>query len=493
MKQNLLRHSLDTSRNSPYQDFYENKNFKLQINELQTINNMTRERNKILERQISEISQQLANMNKINRKLIGNSGVTDREDFELVYTANYKKQLTDAYKEIEYLKFEVEKLRKINTMLAEENSNLKGRVHQYRKYVVQLSSSQEIEPLASKHVEVSGSLYKSLTDHWKTEDPLSVFDRIYANAQEISQKNTIYICSPNMQKMYSSTLPAAPEKIRIGKMFLLLHSPPKNNTALFSAIEHVQVPRFEKDHLLIPGIIRKDVDFVVQCCEPNRGYFTENDEKAANLLVSFACKELRLLMCKAEEKALKSRLEGVINLMAILVTGNSLDKFANLVDQELGKFFNFESSGIVFVDTISKEFFIFGYSSKPKVKFGNEVIRLPLTMGLTSDCYKSGELKLYQNIKQKAQYSPEIDNVSATGDIRNCIMIGLEGPNEKITGVLQMSNKITGKINAHDCRLIKELSKVLGFLIHGIASIEQALDLTTRMKTSLSTLLLHRN
>lgn len=487
----MLRHSLDISRTSPSHDLNQERNYKLQINELQSMNKMGRERNKMLERQVEELSQQLGNMNKVNRKLIGSNGVIDGRDVEQVYTASYKKELTEAYKQIEFLQFETDKLRRVNQMLLEENANLQSKVHQYRKYVVQLSSTQEIPMAVLKTIEVPLVIYKSITDPYKFSNIISVFDHIYAAVTEFSQRNTIYVCSPTLQRLYLAGLGKPLDKTRIGKMFVFIHSPPKNEKALFSSLEQVNSSKFAKDYLLIPGIFHKEIGFVLQCCDPNLQSFTENDEKVANFLINSACKEIKVLISKTNENCLKERIEGILQLISVLVTANSLDKFANLVDSELAKFCGFEAAGVVFVDNLSKEFFIFGYSSKPGVKFGNEVIRLPLNMGITGDNYQFGELKIYQNIKQKALYSPEIDNVAAVGDIRSCVMVGLSGPEGKFTGVLQIVNKISGKITANDCKVIEELSKVLGYMIYGIAAIEQSLDLTTRMKASLSTILLH--
>ena len=491
MKSNLLRHSLDISRNSGFAEIYEKKNLKLQLNEIQSLNKFCRERNKMLERQIEELNQQLGNMNKINRKLMKNSGFTDSQDIEQVYTAVYKKELVEAYKEIDFLKLEIDKIKRINEVLTEENTNLKNKMQQYRKYVAQLSSKQDLATVLTNTIEIPITINKSLNEISSLKSIVEVFDYISLRLMEISQKNTIYLCSSNIHKAYSSGMKYSSDKTRIGKMFLIIHGPKTNEKAMFSGLEQVQASKIDKDYMLIPGIIRKEVDFVIQCREPNKGNFNENDEKIVSLFGNYACRVIQQIMLKDEEKALKGRLEGILSLLSILATTHSLDAFANRIDKELARFFNFEASGIVFIDNISNQFFIFGYSSKPGEKFGKDVIRLPVSMGITSESFITKEIKIYQNLKNKAGYSPEIDNISATGDIRNCIMCPVIGPESKITGILQIVNKITGKINAHDCKMIKELSQILGYMIYGITQIEQAMDITTRMKSTMSTLLLN--
>ena len=195
MKQNLLRQSLDISRSYESHSFYENKTFRLQINELQTINKICRERNKLLERQIDELNHQLGNMHKINVKLLSNRGTSDFNDYEQVYTAVNKKELVEAYKQIDFLQLELEKTKNFYRVLLEDNENLKNKILQYRKYVAQLSTSQEISPVLQDFIEFPLNLAKSL-EVLKTVKTLpNVFEVVCSSLKEIAISTSVYIVS----------------------------------------------------------------------------------------------------------------------------------------------------------------------------------------------------------------------------------------------------------------------------------------------------------
>ena len=491
MKQNLLRQSLDISRSYESHSFYENKTFRLQINELQTINKICRERNKLLERQIDELNHQLGNMHKINVKLLSNRGTSDFNDYEQVYTAVNKKELVEAYKQIDFLQLELEKTKNFYRVLLEDNENLKNKILQYRKYVAQLSTSQEISPVLQDFIEFPLNLVKSL-EVLKTVKTLpNVFEVVCSSLKEIAISTSVYIVSPSVQKLYLECMKKNVEKIRIGKHFVIAVSDSKYDKPVFSALEQAVNSKFSHDFIIVPGKLSNQTDFLIQCCNPSKKKnFDANDEKIVNLYGDFACRVIKLIKQKTEENELKNRLEGIVSVLSLLFIAQTLDTFANQVDSHLARFFGFETAGIVFLDNIKSQFFIFGYSSKPGQKFGNEVIRLPCTMGITGEVFATSEYKIYEKIKQKAKYSPEIDNVSATGEIRQSFFICLPGTENNFSGVLQLFNKVTGKITQDDCKLITELSKILGYMIDGIAKIEQAMDLTTRMKTSISTMML---
>ncbi|OMJ75634.1 hypothetical protein SteCoe_25192 [Stentor coeruleus] len=461
------------------------RTLRMQITELQTINKIFKDRNKTLERQIEERNEEIASLTKVNRKVMNEYGCSDNKDIEQMYEAMFKKQLTDAYKRIDMLQLEVDKVRNINNILTEENHNLKTRLLQYRKYVAQLSS-QDLQPLTPTSVDIPLKLYAMFDEMKSFKTAYMLMDYTVEALKNLSGKNTIFICSKPLQRLYSSSLKEKPEKIQIGKFFIIPHSSDKSDKAKFPGIEHVHGSTLQKDYILLPVSIHKDIDFIIQCSNPTKGIFEDNDLKILELLSNFMVKIIKSINSKYIEKEHKIKLEKFVSVASKLMTSRNLNTFANFIDISLAEFLEFEHAGIVFVDKKSNEFFVFTRSNLLDKAFGLDVLRLPISIGISSEAIYENGVKIHENLKHKAHFSPEIDNVPFANEIRHCVMVKLVDFDGMPVGVLQVMNKLYGKINSTDISLIQELARFLGPMINGITEIEQALEITTQMKKSIS-------
>lgn len=170
------------------------------------------------------------------------------------------------------------------------------------------------------------------------------------------------------------------------------------------------------------------------------------------------------------------------NIIASLSKSRTHQDLANTVDSVLPKYFEFQSVGIIFVDKAGQEFYALAYSRYGSEKYSNDTTRFPITMGLSGETFQAKSIKVYENVKRKNLYNPEIDNVSNCSDVNSLIMACLPGPNDSILGILQLSNKISGNISAKDVKLVGEISVVIGSLVDGINAIDEAKELTVKMK-----------
>lgn len=484
MRNNPLRFSLDFSRYSKSPDQQNTKALKLQVNELQSVNQSFRERNRMLERQIEELNTEISGLLKLNRKLANTYGNPQLQELEQVCEGIYKKQMDDGFARIEQMQLELNKLSRIVQMLREENSELKTKLLQYRKYVAQLSSSQEIPIFIPTSIEIPKTVLESLKSFNKCRTVVQVFETVSETLSSVSSCCLFFIYSSPLCKLYNKT-PPIKEKTRIGRMNLLVHGDLSQEKAFFMSKDEVLNPVQTSYYIISPGYIRKDLDFIIQCSKPVNSIFSENDLGIVSLVTLYASKILKIVQLRSQEDQRKSHLQATLNLIGKLVTAKSLDSFANLVDEHLASLFDFQEAGIVYIDHKVKQLFIYGYSPKPNIKFCDEVIRFPDYTGFTGEVLKGSGIRLLENLKNKAGFHPEVDNIASTGEIRQCVMVKLIGPEGLCTGVLQLNNKTSGKVSQSDLKSVQELAPLLGHIIFGISNIENALDLTLKMKNSL--------
>lgn len=484
MRNNTLRFSFDFNRYSKSPDQKFSKALKLQVIDLQTINQGLRERNRILERQIEELNTEISGLLKLNRKLASSYGSAQLQDLEQVCEGIYKKQMNDAFEQIEKLQLELNKFGHVVQILREENSELKTRLLQYRKHVAQLSSSQEIPVYLPTTVEVPKTILDSFQSFRKCRSVSEVFQKITESLSSISSCALFFVHSPQLCKLYNKHFPDK-ERMRVGRMNLIVDGDLSQEKAFFMNKDEVLNPVQTSNYIISPGYIHKDLDYIIQISKPTKARFTENDLMLVSLITQYSNKVLKILQLRSQEAYRKSHLQATLNLIGKLVTAKSLESFSNLVDEHLASLFDFQEAGIVFTDYKVNQLFIYGYSAKPNIKFCDEVIRFPENTGFTGEVLKGSGIRIIENLKNKAGFHPEVDNIASTGDIRQCVMIKLAGPDGLYTGVLQLNNKISGKISQSDLKSIQELAPVLGHIIFGISNIENALDLTFKMKNSL--------
>ncbi|MFS6706501.1 hypothetical protein WHK35_14330, partial [Staphylococcus aureus] len=125
------------------------------------------------------------------------------------------------------------------------------------------------------------------------------------------------------------------------------------------------------------------------------------------------------------------------------------------------------------------------YSSDSDLKYSQDKIRFPITMGLTGETYKHKGWVVYESVKKKHLYNPEIDNIASASDLNMCLMSCLPGPRNGISGILQLGNKVGG-FSQRDIKVVNGLSTILGFMVAGVNDISEALELTIKMKQHLN-------
>ncbi|CAG9315507.1 unnamed protein product [Blepharisma stoltei] len=498
--------------------------------EFETYQKISQERIKLLEKQLREISEQLAKMQKINRKLLEEKLQIDPVEMhymvqELI-VADFKKELIESQAEVEKNRMEAEKAKRKAEQLILENKKLEGSIKRYRKIIGDMTGTPRFNALTES---LSNSyqdnfppqlpnIKNGLVDSYKPpgtgmssksfDKPLHrILPMLESSISEISssetfhsllshlaktcksilscERCTIFLISPIIQQLYTTFFSNfhSINRVLLGTSWILIHTDPSADSSS---------PVFAKSSELIPGIrtpeeivepimIHKHPIIAVQCQNSSKG-FDLQDSRVLKIVLLQVRSCLKQFLLKDKETKLQVQLQDMSAVIAALSKARSHQALANTIDAILPKFFEFHTAGIIFVDKSEKEFFSFAYSRLGAEKYSSDTVWFPATMGLSGETFKSRSMKVYENVKKKNLYNPEVDNIANASDVSSLIMSCLPGPNDTIVGILQLSNKISGSISAKDIKLVGELSIVIGNLIVGVNEIDEAKELTVKMK-----------
>ena len=301
------------------------------------------------------------------------------------------------------------------------------------------------------------------------------------------KKISLYIISSALQQVYAQSFKSIQhvQRILLGNVWVHIHTDPCCDVVepTFSKIEEISSGVRTPEKLVQCIYIQKEPSIVLQCLSPNRA-FDSSDEKFIGILMYHLGDCVKVITGGKREKHYKDQLLEIVNVSAGISKARNHQSLANAIDQLLPKFFEFETAGVVFVNEASQEFYTLAYSSSPDEKYSQDIIKFPITMGLTGEAYKLRSIQIFENVKKKHLYNPEIDNIASASDLNNCLMACLAGPHNKIFGILQLGNK-TGGISQRDVQMVNGFGTILGHIIAGINDISEAMDLTIKMKEHL--------
>ena len=521
LKSNLVEFpSMDASktRNSSMDPAV--KSLRIKLTEMETILKISRERVRLLESTVEEMANQLEKVQAINKALLNEKLDLNSNDVHLfvqdLIVADIKKQLEEAHGDIEKHRMDSERAKKRYETILQENKKVEGSIKRYRKLMLDMGAHrlQSVEVASVDDADsVLPSIKKSWGDqskakpsekqrvkalpiveqHMKEMSEASTLPAIFTKACSAvrlitgSQKISLYLISPTVQQAYVAYFQSIQhvQRVLLGNIWIQLHTDPSCDVIEphFAKIEEVTSGVRTSDRLVQCVFMQKEPSLVMQCLQPSRAY-DFSDEKNIALILDHMAVCVKLVIALKREKNLKDQLLEVSNVAAGISRARNHHTLANTVDQLLPKFFEFETAGVVFLDEDSQELYTLAYSSSPDEKYSQDIIRFPISMGLTGETYKSRGVQIYENVKKKHLYNPEIDNIASASDLSCCLMACLHGPHNKIYGILQLGNKL-GTISKRDVQMVTGFSVILGHMIAGVNDISEAMDLTIKMKQHL--------
>jgi hypothetical protein len=495
------------------------KSLRIKVAEMETILKISKERVRLLEKTVEEMSAQLENLQEVNRTLLNEKIDLNSSNLNLfvqdLIVSDAKKQLDQAYNDIEKYRLDSERSKKRFEAVLQENKRIEGSIKRYRKITssIGVNKPQTLETIS----EDQESSFPSIKKNWgespkyKTvEKPrIKVLPLIEQHIKEISEASTIplvftktcnlvrlitssqkvslYLVSPTIQQSYLQYFQSIQhiQRVLMGNVWVQIHTDPSCDIVdpTFSKIEEV-ISGVQSPEKIVQCIsLQKEPSVIIQCLTPPKP-FDSNDSKYISIILEHMIASIKIILSNKREKIYKDQLLDIINVSAGIYKSRTHHTLANSVDQLLPKFFDFETAGLVFVDEENQELFTLAYSSNSEEKFSQDLIKYPIKMGLTGEAYKNKGIQIFENVKKKHLYNPEIDNIASASDLNNCLMSCLTGPDNVIFGILQLGNKI-GTITQRDIQLVSGFSSILGNMISGINDISEARGLTIKMKKHL--------
>ncbi|OMJ88864.1 hypothetical protein SteCoe_9063 [Stentor coeruleus] len=496
------------------------KSLKLKLTEMETIVKISRERVRLLEKTVEDLSMQLEKLQTINKTLLSEKLDINSSEIHFfvqdLIVADVKKQLEDAHGDIEKYRMDTERMKKRYESILQENKRIEGSIKRYRKIISEISS-QKIQSIDTTTVDDTESVLPSIKKNWgepqkarnTDKHRVKVLPIIEQHVKEMTEANTIpliftklceairlitscqkisiYIISPSLQQVYVQYFQSIQhvQRVLLGNTWVQLHTDPSCDVIepMFNKVEEILSGVRTTEKLIQSVSLQKEPSIIIQCLNPSRP-FDSNDEKFISILMSHMAACVKIVVSLKKEKALKEQLVDVVNVSAGISRARNHQSLANSIDQLLPKFFECETAGVVFVDEESKEFYTLAYSSNQEEKFSQDIIRFPISMGLTGETYKCRSSHIFENVKKKHLYNPEIDNIASASDLSTCLMSCLNGPNNMIYGIMQLGNK-SGGFSQRDIQLVTSFSTILGYMIAGINDISEAMELTIKMKQHL--------
>lgn len=496
------------------------KSLRLKLTEMETILKISRERVRLLESTVEELGMQLEKVQAINKSLLNEKLDLNSNDVHFfvqdLIVADIKKQLEEAHHDIEKHRLDSERAKKRYETIQQENKKIEGSIKRYRKLMLDMGAHRQSidssitddtesvlpslkknygEPVKSKVLEKTRIkalpiVEQSIREMSEATTIPEIFTKACNAVRAISgcQKISLYLVSPSIQQIYLSYFKSIQyvQRVLLCNTWVQLHTDESCDVVepKFVKIEEVANGVRTADKLIHCVVVQKEPSLIMQCLFPLRP-FDYSDEKNISIILEHMSICVKGVTSMKREKLLRDQLLEIVTVSAGISKARNHHSLANAVDQLLPKFFEFETAGVVFLDEDSQELYTLAYSSNPDEKYSQDIIRFPITMGLTGETYKSRSTQIFENVKKKHLYNPEIDNIASASDLSTCLMSCLPGPRNKIYGILQLGNKVGG-VTQRDVQMVSGFSTILGYLIAGVNDISEAMDLTIKMRTHLT-------
>ena len=211
--------------------------------------------------------------------------------------------------------------------------------------------------------------------------------------------------------------------------------------------------------------------------------FSAMDFKYFSLLSTCFSLFLNYFKSRTRELIEIQHVSNLSNLVSNLVCNKNHKELANSIYKHIPKFIEFEVAGVVLLD--NQQLFMMAANSGPYEKFSDVSIRFPDDMGITGDVLKKNTVMKIDNVKAHRLFNPEIDNSCRIGNLNNAIFATLIGKDKEVVGVLQVFNKMNGKvITDKDIDKVKSLQQIIGICVSSTNCISEAASLTINFRHS---------
>lgn len=468
-----------------------------------------------LEGQVFELSSQLRKMHSINRKLLQDKfdespGEMNFVVQELIVT-DLKKDLKEAQLEIQKFKLELDKAKSKINLLSIEKQKSENKLKQYRKIVAENIEAQKLaglndsslslleakssrglktgyltsrhnihENLTRNHPISHKLFYQELTDinRYKTLNELLSWICKTSKSLLNCKKSSIYIVNPALQYIYINSLDSSQNinRLQLGHLWGVIHSGIYTDMEepRFAQISDIKHGDRNSEHIIDTIYMQKEVGLIIQCQESKKGLFDLEDEFILKSLLVISNILIKNYMNAVKQDKLQNQLKEVTQLISSLNRTRDYLQIMNVIEMNFPGFFGYEAAKLVLIDQEKKEFYSYN---------NNERIQYPLSMGLTGETLESGTMRIYEHIKRKLNFQPDMDCITSSIDLDSCVMSCLHGASGTV-GILHLYNKKERSVSPHDIEIIGNISLAVGSIISIIGELQNSINLTIQFKDS---------
>ena len=189
---------------------------------------------------------------------------------------------------------------------------------------------------------------------------------------------------------------------------------------LFKKLDELKFPIRHTDLLIVPILYEREITIVIQCQEKTGNQernkiYTPIDELLLKLVGNAVSMKIESIFASEQEKIEIKHSSQIAHVASRIVSSLTHREIANRVRSVLPPYFDFDTSGIVFLVMI--------HDPSSDDYFGEGVLRFPFGIGLTGQAISREGVSVFHNPKTLPFYNPEIDNVGWVHETK-CVMMG---------------------------------------------------------------------
>ena len=495
-----------------------------------------------LERQVKDLLQQLENMKQANKSLLEEKGFAGGELHALyqnLFITDMKQQMTDMSNDVTRFRSQKEQLRKEYESVKKENGQLQATIKRYRVIlsnalkkpisasVESVEASSVLSGLLSESDKTQGRLSESSKKRLGSENnlqpphglrlnmvTLSKIEKLNvvllqlnnctnvnqlckimtrsAKALTKSQKVSIYIISNKTRENYVQSYSGSSDfigRVRMGNNWIIMHTHKDayQEEPMFKKLDELKYPVRHADLLLMPIVYDREISFVIQGQdkkgeEHKNKVYTPTDELLLKIVANAVVLKIDSIFSAEQEKLELKHSSQVASVASRIISSLSHRDIANRVRSHLPQFFDFENAGIVFIDNKSHQFYVMIHDPSSDDYFGDGYLRFPFGIGLTGQAISRDGVSVFKNPKTIPIYNPEIDNVGWVHETKTIMMGCLKDWSGNLVGIIQLTNKKYGEVEAKDVKRLESMIDLLGTCVATTNLTVEHFSLTIKFK-----------
>ena len=482
---------------------------------------------KFIEKQKQEIvdlNLQLENMRKLNKNLMDGNlemGGDLHALYQDLFITDLRNQVEDISKNASLYRTQKEEMKNEINNLKKENNKFKATIKRYRAMLTEAArapkgtdttdassylSAFNYDPghltdkssnlrdgskpvglrynlVSLKKLERANELLSGL---FKARNIFEVFKLLPTSLKSIlkCEKVTIYI---NQQKIKDEYLASYPEntdfigRIRVENKWLLMHTFQGSDQTepLFTSLNELKYCLREHEHLVMPVHFQKELSLILQFKEKysskgKKKAFSPTDESLVENITNGVLFKVNSILSNQQARLEFNKAAKIAKIAGRITLACSHQEIANRVRSDVSEYMDFETAGVAFIDQSKEQFFMMVHDPNSEDYYGNNVIRFPLGMGLSSEVLKKDNILVFSNPKSNSYFNPDVDNVGGSLEVRNILMSPVKNAGGQFVAVVQLTNKKNGAICQTDIARFENLLGMLGGSVaSALVSIEQ--------------------